>query len=35
MHSKEVTEEDETDIDYERGSDEDYYIEGDIARQRV
>lgn len=35
MHSKEVTEEDETDIDYERGSDEDYYTEGDIGRQRV
>lgn len=35
MHSKEVTEEDETDIDYERGSDEEYYAEGDIGRQRV
>ncbi|KAG5358725.1 hypothetical protein CKK34_4991 [Yarrowia sp. E02] len=35
MHSKEVTEEDETDIDYERGSDEDFYTEGDIGRQRV
>lgn len=35
MHSKEVTEEDETDIDYERGSDEEFYTEGDIGRQRV